>query len=109
VKYEGTEEIERLQQLVDELRAAVEHEVAAGLSLERWGGWSHGWNAGIRAWRHKLSNCIVRASRHARAHRLTAQLFPAWQAIHYTLTRKQPPDMRRLEKLEAEIRELTAG
>jgi len=74
----------KVQQLREALRTEQE---SKGVDLGRWGSFSHDWNRELRAWRKDKKGCDIRSSRHRKAHRLAVALFPAWQEIHYTLTR----------------------
>lgn len=82
-------EVTYLREKVSRLRAALRTEQESkGVDLGRWGSFSHDWNKDLRAWRADKADCVIRSSRHRKAHRVAIFLFAAWEEIHYTLTRK---------------------
>ena len=81
-------ELDYLSQKARDLREGLEREQAGKrVDLGRWGSFSHEWNKSLRAWREENKDCVIRSTRHRKAHRLAILLFAAWQEIHYTLTR----------------------
>ena len=96
-----TQEVARVRDLIAEVRQAVEVETASEtVALGRWGSFSADWNKRRMAWMDGLKRCRIRARRHRLAHHAALSLFPAWQSIHYTLTRGKAPDLSKLAAVE---------
>ena len=94
-------EEKRVRYFIAGLRSAVEVETSSEtVDLGRWGQWSADWNKRRMAWMDGLKRCRIRARRHRLAHRAALSLFPAWQSIHYTLTRGKAPDLSKLDAVE---------
>ncbi|MBN1249826.1 MAG: hypothetical protein JXC32_19345 [Anaerolineae bacterium] len=100
-------EEERIRSFIAELRAAIELETSADqIDRERWGNFSADWNTRVRAWWYGIrERCHVRSRRHRAVHTAAAQLFPAWQAVHYALTRGRALDMAKLDAVEEMVKE----
>ena len=100
-----TQEVARVRDLIAEVRQAVEVETASEtVALGRWGSFSADWNKRRMAWVDEIGRaCVVRSRQHRQVHLAAARLFPAWQAIHYTLTRGKPADLSKLDAVEAMV------
>lgn len=97
---------ENVRELVGQLREALALETAARTcDRARWGQFSHEWNEAQRALVDALRICIVRSRLHSQVHRAAFSLFPAWQEIHYTITRGRPAETDKLDALERDLKE----
>ena len=95
------QEERRIRGFIVELMEAVEVEIGSEtVDLGRWGQRSADWNKRRMAWMDGLKRCRIRARRHRLAHSAALSLFPAWQSIHYTLTRGKAPDLSKLDAVE---------
>jgi hypothetical protein len=102
-------EIAALEGLVSELERALALEQAAGCNLARWGAWSHDWNRRRHVLQERLLWCPENGLAHRRAHQACGHLFPAWQRIHYEITRQKPADILGLEEVKRRLSEAVAA
>jgi hypothetical protein len=98
-------EIDAIHELVRDLERAVALEQEAGCDLARWGEFSHEWNQRRAALHKRLMECRDDSLSHRRAHQACAHLFPAWQRIHYAITRGKLPDLLGIDEVKRRLQE----
>jgi hypothetical protein len=95
---------------IGDITGALEIEQSSDkVDEERWGIFSADWNKRVRAFFHSAigtkdnRKCLHHQVVHRRLHLVISKLFPAWQEIHYTLTRGKPAETKLMDELQREL------